>query len=316
MSTSRRLWSNRFLLSQVSKGAELRNNTHPPAEVLMLKILSFILVTLLTTVVLSAQSNPETEKDQAAIKQAALDYAEGFYEGSGERMERAVHPLLFKRGLVTANPQGDPFLVFMNSETLIEAARSGVGKLDADKRNISVEVLDVNQNTATAKVFTVQFNDYLHLAKFDGHWRIVNVLWRPPAQVPAANAEKERGELGKALTDIRDAANAKDANRMQHFIHPELIRRTAVAARSNGKMTLQDVTGETVLQIVRMGRYLPAKDQPQPEMAILDMYENLASVKSSTPALTEYMHFAKQNGEWRIVNILRTNPQPPAPPKN
>ena len=280
----------------------------------MSKTRCLIIVTFLATVALSAQPNTDNEKDRAAIKQAALDYAEGFYEGSGERMERAVHPLLFKRGLVTASPQGDPFLIFMNSETLIEAARSGVGKVDSDKRNISVAVLDVNQNTATAKVFTVQFNDYLHLAKFDGRWRIVNVLWRPPAQAPAANAEKERGELGKTLADVRDAANAKDADQMKRFIHPELIRRTAVAARSNGKMTLLDVTGETVLQMVRMGRYLPGKDQPQPETTILDVYENIASVKSSTPAMIEYMHFAKQNGEWRIVNILRTSLQPPAPP--
>jgi hypothetical protein len=279
----------------------------------MSKALCLIIVTFLATVALLAQPNTDTEKDKAAIKQAALDYAEGFYEGSGERMERAVHPLLFKRGLVTVNPQGDPFLVFMNSETLVEAARSGIGKVDSNKRNISVAVLDVNQNTATAKVFTVQFNDYLHLAKFDGRWRIVNVLWQPPAQAPAANAEKERGELGKTLTDMRDTANAKDADRMKHFIHPELIRRTAVAARSNGKMTLQDVTGETVVQMVRMGRYLPVKDQPQPETTILDVYENIASVKSSTPAVIEYMHFVKQNGAWRIVNILRTSLQPPAP---
>jgi hypothetical protein len=295
--------------------AVLRHPIHLSAEVIMSKILCLIIVTFLVSVALPAQPNPDVEKDKAAIKQAALDYAEGYYEGSGERMERAVHSLLFKRGLVTANPQGDPFLIFMNSETLIEAARSGVGKLDPNKRDISVEVLDVNQNTATAKVFTVRFNDYLHLAKIDGHWRIVNVLWRPPVQQPTATVEKEREEASKLLAAYLEAANAKDGDRMKRLLHPELIRRTAASPPAGGKIVLQDVMGETVVQIVRMGRAVVGKDQPEPVATVLDTYEGIASAKVLTPASIEYLHLAKQGGEWRIVNILRTNLQPPAPPK-
>ena len=32
----------------------------------------------------------------AAIRQTALDYIEGYYEGNAERMERALHPELAK----------------------------------------------------------------------------------------------------------------------------------------------------------------------------------------------------------------------------
>jgi len=277
---------------------------------------TIITIAFFTTVSLNAQPQPDVEKEKLAIKQAALDYAEGYYEGSGERMERAIHPLLFKRGFVTASPQGEPFLVFMNSEMLIEAARGGRGKVDPDKRNISFEVLDLNQNTATAKIFTVQFNDYLHLAKVEGQWRIVNVLWRPPAQQPSANPEKERVEISKTLTEYQDAANTKDADQMKRLIHPEIIRRAAASAPSGGKLILQDLTGETVLQVVRMGRAAIGKDQPQPETTILDTYEGMASVKLYTPTSIEYLHLAKQNGQWRIVNLLKTSLQPiVAPPK-
>ena len=41
------------------------------------------------------------DADKAAIVQAALDYADGFYEGAADRMARAVSPLLAKRGLLT-----------------------------------------------------------------------------------------------------------------------------------------------------------------------------------------------------------------------
>ena len=278
----------------------------------MRKTIGLVLLLAVWSLAVEAQNKPDIEKEKAAIKQAALDYAEGYYEGSAERMERAVHPLLFKRGIVKSNEQGDPFLVFMNSEVLIEAARSGRGKVDPDKRNISVMVFDLNEYTASARVFTVQFNDFLHLAKVNGQWKIVNVLWRAPVQQPVAVGAKEQDEVKKVLADLREAANAKDADRAKALFHPEIIRRTYAPGMPGGKMILQDVTGETLLQIIRMGRGVAPKDQPLPEVTVLDVYENMASIRSARPGGMDYLHLAQQKGEWRIVNILATTFQQPA----
>jgi hypothetical protein len=282
----------------------------------MKQLITFVIVALCCIATAPSQDNPGIEEDKAAVKQAALDYAEGYYEGSAERMERAVHPLLFKRGLITPTPQSARILIFMNSEMLIEAARSGRGRVDPDKRNISVTVLDLNENTATAKIFTVQFNDYLHLAKVGGQWKIVNVLWCPPVQQSAVNAETEREAVKQVLVDFREAANAKDGDRAQRCISPEIIRRTYAPAGPGGKLILQDLTGETLLQVIRMGRAALPKDQPTPEVTVLDLYENMASVKSSRSNGIDYLHLAKQNGQWRIVNTLGTViPSPSGAPK-
>jgi hypothetical protein len=277
----------------------------------MNRTIGIVLFLTMCSLALAAQDKPDIEKEKAAIKQAALDYAEGYYEGSAERMERAVHSLLYKRGLMKANNQGDPFLVFMNSEVLIEAARSGRGKVDPDKRNISVAVLDLNEHTASARVFTVQFNDFLHLAKVNGQWKIVNVLWCPPVQQPTAATATEQDQVKRVLADLLAAAEAKDVDRARALIHPEIIRRQYAPVMPGGRMVLQDVTGETLLQVVRMGRAAAPKDQPKPEVTILDLYENMASVKSSRPGGTDYMHLALQNGQWRIVNFLATTFQQP-----
>ena len=45
----------------------------------------------------SSQANAQSTSDTELIKQAALDYIEGWYEGNAERMERALHPELAKR---------------------------------------------------------------------------------------------------------------------------------------------------------------------------------------------------------------------------
>ena len=43
------------------------------------------------------QAHAQSPADSAGIRQAALDYIEGYYEGDGARMERALHPELAKR---------------------------------------------------------------------------------------------------------------------------------------------------------------------------------------------------------------------------
>jgi len=69
----------------------------------MSKMMSVLLALVLLSWCVVAQDKPDVEKDKAAVKQAAHDYAEGYCEGSAERMERALHPLLVKRGLVPSS---------------------------------------------------------------------------------------------------------------------------------------------------------------------------------------------------------------------
>jgi hypothetical protein len=263
---------------------------------------------------LFAQDKPDVEKEKAAIRQAALDYAEGYYEGSAERMERALHPLLMKRGLIPTSQPGGSFLVQMNSEMLVEAARSGRGKLAPEERKIAVKVLDLTENTASAEVFTSRFNDFLHLAKVDGRWRLVNVLWCPPVPQPTAATEQEREAIVQTIKELREGANAKDAERVRRVIHPEMAKRTYASALPGGKMIVQELNDETLLEVVRMGRAVAPPDQPAPDVTVLDVYENIASLKVSVPGTTDYMHLAKQGGQWRIVNGLSYRAATPPPP--
>jgi hypothetical protein len=50
-------------------------------------------------------------------------------------------------------------------------------KTPKDKQQKDVTILDVFENAASVKVIASEWVDYLHMAKFNGHWVIVNVLW-------------------------------------------------------------------------------------------------------------------------------------------
>ena len=130
----------------------------------------------------SLAQTPVADADKASIKQTALNYIEGWYEGNAERMERALHPELAKR-IVRSNPEGRSRLDQMSAMSLVQGTRRGGGKdTPKEKQQKDVTILDVFENAASVKVVASDWVDYLHVAKYNGRWVIVNVLWelKPP----------------------------------------------------------------------------------------------------------------------------------------
>ena len=118
-----------------------------------------------------------SDADKAAITATALDYIEGWYEGNADRMERSLSPDLAKR-IVMANPQGRSSLQQMTAMSLVQGVKRGGGKdTPKEKQQKDVTILDVYENAACVKIVASGWIDYLHIAKFNGRWIIVNVLW-------------------------------------------------------------------------------------------------------------------------------------------
>ncbi|MEO5936866.1 MAG: nuclear transport factor 2 family protein [Terriglobales bacterium] len=125
-----------------------------------------------------AQAPASRAEDEAAIRKAALNYVEGWYEGNGDRMQAAVHPELAKRIAKTDPATGKTTLEPLSADQLVQYTRQGGGKATpADKQVKDVKVLDVFENAATVRAEMASWVDYMHLAKVDGEWKIVNVLW-------------------------------------------------------------------------------------------------------------------------------------------
>jgi hypothetical protein len=120
----------------------------------------------------------DLDPEAAAIRTTALNYIDGFYTGDAGRMERAVHPELAKR-IVTTDPKtGKSTLGQMSAMTLVQRTRNGIGlKIPANRRQEEVTILDRFEDTANVKIVAADWVDYLQMAKFDGEWKIINVLW-------------------------------------------------------------------------------------------------------------------------------------------
>ena len=147
---------------------------------------SIVFLLVLASAVAHAQpKKPPGDPEAAAIRATALDYIEGWYEGNVDRMTRAVHPELVKR--IIATEQGASRIENMGATKLIANVRSGSGKkTPKDKQQKDVTILDRYQNVASVKIVASDWIDYLQVAKLDGRWQIVNVLWERKPEAAGA----------------------------------------------------------------------------------------------------------------------------------
>jgi hypothetical protein len=131
---------------------------------------------LLVALAVPVFAQTASEEDLAGIKQAALDYAQSWYTGDPDRMEKALSPDLAKR--IVRTREGRSRIENMSAMALVQGVRSGYGtKTPKDQQQADVTVLDVFGNAASVKLVMSGWIDYLHIGKVDGRWVIINVLW-------------------------------------------------------------------------------------------------------------------------------------------
>jgi hypothetical protein len=115
--------------------------------------------------------------DQQAIHQTALNYLQGWYEGDPTRMESSLHETLAKRS-VTRDEAGQEGLWNLTKAEMVQYTADGGGKA-APRTELVYEVTiqDSFGDVAAVRVIARDFVDFLHLARINGTWKIVNALW-------------------------------------------------------------------------------------------------------------------------------------------
>ena len=130
-------------------------------------------------ILFSAKAQDSKQK----IERVCLDYMEGFYEGDTSKLIGCLNPALFKFGYwqdkKTGNyaPDGN-----MTWRQAVDYAKRVYEKKNFAKANApkKVEVLDIMNTIAAAKVTAWWGVDYILLAKQNDKWMIDQVLWEGP----------------------------------------------------------------------------------------------------------------------------------------
>jgi hypothetical protein len=126
-----------------------------------------------------SRAQPAKEEVTNAVK----DYVDAFYYGDTSKIHRSISVNVVKYGYYIPKAktiyEGEP----MSFKEMIDYA-AGVKKRgaspDVEKFPKKIEVFDVLDQTASAKLTAWWGTDYLLLAKLNGRWMITHVLWQSP----------------------------------------------------------------------------------------------------------------------------------------
>jgi hypothetical protein len=144
-----------------------------------MKKLNFILAIVL---LISSLNSFAQSPDHQAVYAAVEDYVDGLYLVQPERIKKSVHPELMKKGFWKGKDKTEyAYDGIMTFDQLVELAGKWNAKGWLSKDAIKkIDIYDVQDQTAAAKLTAHWGTDYFQLAKFEGKWMIVNILWQGP----------------------------------------------------------------------------------------------------------------------------------------
>lgn len=114
--------------------------------------------------------------DREKIVASATDYIQSWLDGDAERMARCLHPDLAKRSVRPDPLTGGCIVRTLTRDEMVAATAEAEGAEDAGPYEISI--LDSYGDTATVRVLSSAYMDYLHVARCGEAWLILNVLWQ------------------------------------------------------------------------------------------------------------------------------------------
>jgi len=134
--------------------------------------------------VLPACRGLQTERpmtaDEFAVRSTVENYVLAFYRAEPERLKAVLSPELHKLGFWRETPElpyGDA-LHMSYDQALALAEQWNKNGQEGDGLTYSIELFEVSDKTACAKVTAVWGQDYVLLAKEGDSWRIHHVLWQ------------------------------------------------------------------------------------------------------------------------------------------
>ena len=135
----------------------------------------------------------------------------------------------------------------------------------------------------------------------------VLVLFLTPAlhvSPAAAQTAEDSAGIRAAALDYIEGWYAGDGERMERALHPHLAKRF-VEDLPDGSIRL---THTSALELVWQTRGGGASSVPEADrrtdVRILDVFQDVASVRVDAHGWIDYMHIARFGDEWRIVNVL------------
>lgn len=136
----------------------------------------------------SAPAQEDDATDDAAVRNPAISYLEGWHYGNVAQTKSALHPQVVMQVACTDPNTIKTALRTLDASSLLQSRRTAVGSPHTEDWWWDVRTLDRVNDVAVIKIMSSDGVGYLEEAKAGTEWKIVNVLWEPTPDQTAANA--------------------------------------------------------------------------------------------------------------------------------
>jgi len=176
---------------------------------------------------------------------------------------------------------------------------------DTDK-TVDVRGFDIGNDIAAARAVGAPWYDLLHLAKLDGQWKIVNVLWvnRQSEVENGIEHLSARSEVESTVRDFIEGIYSGDRERLSRAMHPEIHKVLLRTLPQTGEPFLYRMGSSAVLAATEAGLFQRPEDTWEIELEIYDVSHGLASVKVTSSQFIDQLLLGEVNGEWKVINDL------------
>ncbi len=114
--------------------------------------------------------------NQNEIEAVVSNYLEGWFSSDAGRMEAALHPNLAKYNVRTVGKSDLEYLAGMTAEELVAMTHHNQEWVK-DRKFREMKILYQDEQLAIVHAVSDGFYDLCNLAKINGEWKIVQVLW-------------------------------------------------------------------------------------------------------------------------------------------
>jgi hypothetical protein len=122
----------------------------------------------------------------------------------------------------------------------------------------------------------------------------------PLSPTPFKASAEDLKAIEQTALDYVEGWYQGDAERMERSLHSDMVKRIIRGGRVD---TLNE---EEMVNYTQQNKGKGLAEQMKNTVTILDVYDNIATVKVESVGYIDYLHIGEVNGKWEIVNVLWT----------
>jgi hypothetical protein len=124
---------------------------------------------------------------------------------------------------------------------------------------------------------------------------------------PVNEKQIDVNAITKTVRDYIESCYEGNPDRIAGAIHPAMIKRALMPHEVTNRSIIRITSASQLIENIRglkeEGFKTPETDR-RFDLTILDIYEDIATVKVFAHYWLDYLHLIKIDNEWKIINVL------------